>query len=896
MKETRNNFKKISKAAIATILILSMASSMIIPITKGDVYYPPGTEIPTYANINVAPNPIGIGQTVNVNFFLTNSIQSGEPPVNMTVKITDPDGNVETIGPFAGDPTGGSHFDFVPDKIGNWTFQGFYGGQVTGFNFFGMGYEGLVQLPSQSGVYTLHVQQEPITQTAYPITPLPTNYWETPVSAQNVQLWYKIMGSWLGTGGSAFAPTGGYNASSAYNPYTPDVLSGHVLWTKPWGPGGIVGGFAGGTEDTGNYWTTRQYEPQYAPVIMDGKMYSTYYPETNAYSAGIIATDLFTGQTLFTIDTDSVLECGMETEWQTPNMYGVVGPYLWTVGNLPEVPADPYTTSWNMFSATTGDYILSVVNGTAAVPNGDDGVLKTDEHGNLIYYYQNFTVGTMNIYDPGEYPFAEPTLKETVDITEGHPVLCCFNMSQALWSSGNSFQWAPTQNSVIDFGLGVMWAKPLPTEINGVPIDPPLHEHFWFSLGSNAIMLYSGTIHDGNVQQPGYLVIGTLDQDTGDVLMCKNFTYPEYQSLLPFSNMYPNIANGYLVIINAVNFKCDAIDLKTGNKVWSTTLTNPNVYDQPGGFTWQGCVNDRLIISGFGGDIWALNVTTGAQLWYTNTTTLMGPSGIETPYGTWPIWTLVQCQIFSNDVAYINTGHEYNPPMFHGAQLLAINLTNGNLVWSELGFYTHGFSIAYGTLLALNSYDNQIYAFGKGPSSITVTAPNIGVTTATPITISGTITDVSAGTKKNLVTSNFPNGVPCVSDDSQSRWMEYVYQQQPLPINTTGVPITISVVDSNGNYREIGHTISVDATWAYTWTPDISGDYQIIASFAGTNSYYPSSATGHFYASDTATPAPTVAQQTGLATTSDLATYLAIVAIAIIIAIAVVGVLLLRKK
>ena len=165
----------------------------------------------------------------------------------------------------------------------------------------------LLQLPSQSNVFTLVVQQEPITQTSYPITPLPTKYWETPVSAQNVQNWYKIMGPWLGLGGLVFASTGKYNASSLCNPYTESVYAGHVLWTKPWCAGGVVGGDAGGNEITGSYWSTRQYWPQYAPVIMDGKMYSTWYPETTGYSNGILCTDLYTGETLFRINTTSVL-------------------------------------------------------------------------------------------------------------------------------------------------------------------------------------------------------------------------------------------------------------------------------------------------------------------------------------------------------------------------------------------------------------------------------------------------------------------------------------------------------------------------------------------------------------------------------------------------------------
>jgi len=77
-----------------------------------------------------------------------------------------------------------------------------------------------------------------------------------------------------------------------------------------------------------------------------------------------------------------------------------------------------------------------------------------------------------------------------------------------------------------------------------------------------------------------------------------------------------------------------------------------------------------------------------------------------------------------------------------------------------------------------------------------------------------------------------PNELPAVSDDSMSHFMEAVYMQQPLPTNSTGVPVTISVIDSNGNYRQIGSTTS-DGSGMFTFTliPDIPGNYTVIANF-----------------------------------------------------------------
>ena len=149
---------------------------------------------------------------------------------------------------------------------------------------------------------------------------------------------------------------------------------------------------------------------------------------------------------------------------------------------------------------------------------------------------------------------------------------------------------------------------------------------------------------------------------------------------------------------------------------------------------------------------------------------------------------------------FVPEGHQYSPPLFNGASQLAINCTNGKLVWSILAFdVTSAPAISDGVMTTLNAYDNQIYAYGQGPSKTTVSAPQVGVTTTTPITMTGSVTDISAGASQQAVAANFPNGLPCVSDASMTQFMESVYMQQPEPHNVTGVPVTFSVIDANGN-------------------------------------------------------------------------------------------------
>jgi hypothetical protein len=127
--------------------------------------------------------------------------------------------------------------------------------------------------------------------------------------------------------------------------------------------------------------------------------------------------------------------------------------------------------------------------------------------------------------------------------------------------------------------------------------------------------------------------------------------------------------------------------------------------------------------------------------------------------------------------------------------------------------------------------------------------------------------------------------------------MGYVYQQKPLPTNFTGVPVTISVVDSNNNFRTIG-TATTDATGMYTltWTPDISGNFTVYANFAGTNGYWPSYAETSFVANSAhATTAPTATAAASVADTYFVPA-IAGLFVLIIIVLALVALQMFRKR
>ncbi len=165
------------------------------------------------------------------------------------------------------------------------------------------------------------------------------------------------------------------------------------------------------------------------------------------------------------------------------------------------------------------------------------------------------------------------------------------------------------------------------------------------------------------------------------------------------------------------------------------------------------------------------------------------------------------------------------------------------------------------------------------------------------VLIEGSVTDIAAGTTSNRVAPRFPNGVPAVSDDSMTAWMEYVYMQMPKPTDATGVGVVVNVIDPNGNFYEVGRTTSdSDGFYKVTFQPEVPGEYTVIASFAGSNSYWPSNAKTAINVEDAQTPAPTAIPQTNLVTLSDLTLYIATAVIAIILAVAITTILLLRKR
>jgi hypothetical protein len=273
--------KKLQKNKTISITLMTMTSIAILLLAtlNANAQPDPGKiSIPTWAFITVAPNPIGAGQTVTLNFFLnqpppTANYYYGDRWHGMTILVTKPDGTTQTLGPYDSDAVGGSFTTYTPDQIGTYTFvHNFPGQKIAGENpnpimgptapeSIGNYYE-----PSTSETATLVVQETPIEHS--PVTPLPTEYWTRPIFAMNTE-WYNIGGNWLGhgLGAGGFAVTGTYNFNSNFNPYTTGPDTAHILWTAPYAPGGLIGGEFGGNQMDSNFKSTSQYEPNWSQLV-----------------------------------------------------------------------------------------------------------------------------------------------------------------------------------------------------------------------------------------------------------------------------------------------------------------------------------------------------------------------------------------------------------------------------------------------------------------------------------------------------------------------------------------------------------------------------------------------------------------------------------------------------
>ena len=818
----------------------------------------------TFPLVGALPNPVGVGQETLITVGITHATAWPQPGwYRMTVTVTKPDGTTETLGPVTTDTTGMTGIDYTPTQVGTYYLVSNFPEQVVEVTAAGT-LAGTTMKASSSDRYPLVVTQEP--RQYYPGVPLPTEYWTRPINAQ-FREWDSIAGNWLNVRGYD-------NRLPPENSDAPETA--HLLWTRSLAEGGLVGGVDMDVTNMAmiSYEHGDAYEGKWAnPVIMNGILFytqhSTQYGMSAFGSSGTeteqrtVAVDLHTGKVLWdkVLGNNERQAFGQIMYWKTMNMYGAFS-YLWTTVGSTWNAYDPFTGRW--------EYTIS------GVPSGSRTV---GPNGEILVYTVNTNNGWMTMWNSTHNVY-NTYMKYYQSIPNFAPL-----------SEYYSGRWRP-HGITFNGTDGIQWNVTIPTGLKGAVQ----------LVAGNDIILGGNTNWSGGAaeQNPEFWAISIKDQDKGRLLFNKAWTIPQADVHVDVPGSEPYSLEDDIFVVTVKETRVHyGFRLSTGAQVWGpTSPPDPwlnvftNLYMNP----WGAAVikYGKLYTAGMGGVVNAFDVNDGQHLWTYN---LSDPYTEQLFSSEWPtpITFIVDGKIY-----LFTQEHSANTPIARGAPAACIDAETGEEIWRidglRLGTRWGGQPIIGDSIIAgFSSYDNKVVAIGKGPTQTILSAPDVSIPLDSMVVLKGSVTDISPGTKDDGIMMRFPNGVPAVSDNDMSEWMKYVHMQFPMPM-AMGVSITLSVVDSNGNYRDIGTTTSdTDGFFSFTWKPDIEGKYTVYASFEGSKSYYPSHAVTAFEVEAAApTPAPTAAAPESMADMYILPGIIAII-VAIVVCF-VVTILILRKR
>ncbi len=865
------------KTGITIVLALLVILSTDIAISASPTNAQTTSTMATYCFVGAVPNPVGIGEKVLVHYGITQGLATiSGAYTGLTVVVTDPSGQNTTLGPFKTDSTGGSFTYYTPTTTGTFYLQSFFPQQPLPET---VAYNGLTQgtvmLASSSQVLALNVTEEPTS--SYSGNPLPTEYWANPIDSQ-LQEWYSISGNWLETPLHFDAP---------YNAYAPQ--SAHVLWSKQLVTGGLAGGLIAGipvSMETGDayegYFTGSGQLTGTTAIIMNGKLYYndySYRASSTSIPQNVVCVDLKTGEELWNKNLNNTrAEFGQTAYISTANYQGTFD-YLWTLSNG--------GTIWNAYEPLTGKWLYSMTN----MPSSNAATRLRGPDGEIIIYYFDFAHGWMMKWNSTYLVTGNVNGARYGSSLAGKVYNCSMVGYQSLPNQG-----------------GWMWNKTIPA-MTGVTKQDPVFIDDSFYVTSNNILPCS-IVNSAMVGAPVTIsatnpttatVIGISLKPGSEGTLLFNVTWNDPAEWLTQNATVAwrdaSIKDNIAVLMTKELRQFYGVSLSTGRIVWGPIASTDSYLDylQASQLTANAISDGRLYSAGVGGIVYCYNVTNGNLIWKYAVT---DPNHSTEISNNW--W--IGIQFITNGMIYLGHGeHSPNQPLPPAAPYLCLNATTGDLIWRIDGGFQEtvwgGNSvIGDSTIATFDEYTNNIYAIGKGPSSTTISTPGTDITLGSSITVKGTVNDISPGTSTDFMKLRFPNGVPAVSDSSMSDWMLYVYKQHAQPTNATGVQVVLSVLDSNGNFRDIG-TTKTDANgfYSYQWKPDISGTYTIYARFAGTESYYGSYAESAFNVNEA--PA-TTAQPTPSAQSITDQYFLPAVA-GIIVAILLVGAMLalmVRKR
>ena len=858
-------FKLKDSMAALILIVLLMASVMLIlmPVkaqedqphgaAPGNASYPiappagvtPNVTLKTIPYLSFRPNPVGIGQPFLVNMWL-------QPPLHVSrqftnsyvVTIIKPDGSNVTVGPmdsFQGDGT--AWFEYIADQLGTWklkfTFlgqffpEGNYTSPASGFGGQAITYLGSAYYQPSTSPELTLTVQQGQVM-SWPPSSLPTDYWTRPISMENRE-WSVIGGNnpYTGIGGVEGWPNNTNIYRSNYK-FTPFV-QGPSSAHIVWRRLGALSGIFGGA-----------------------------YGSSSAFLDYTGVAFTFGGAGPGATGNPSIVFEGRcyQTITKVANTL-VNGTYL----NVP-------TNVWQCFDIRTGEIFweqTGITNPPTAIsyqannPAVPGAVFRTGAVISLVAVNN----GRLIKYDPatgaatGNFSIAPLT---TGTIYNDPYVLSIQNVGNNTNPNYRLINWTMEGTSATLAGRvqsNISW---------------PFSSLGTADFEQNIAVTTQTISSNGTGIGVGTRLIG-VNIVTGNVAW-NTTTELTSGTQAPFSGSTA-IADHGKFAIRLNDGLWHAWDINTGNVAWTSKLSS-YPWGTFGAYAVQSAYG-LLFYNQYDG-VHAYDWNDGHVVWSFQAPT---PYEYETPYEGNYSW--FSDGIVADGKLYAYTvEHSPTAPISRGFRIFCINATTGQGIWNVTGAMAPGV-VADGYLTASNYYDGYLYIFGKGKSTTTVTVSQSSVTNGATLLIEGTVMDMSPGN---------PNA-PCVSKDSMTQWMEYLYMQHQIPSNVTGVPVTLTAISADGKIIDIGTTTTNGfyGTFSMPWTPTSNGQYIIVASFAGDESYGSSAAsTGIIINQASASPTPTSTSNIQAIPAYTMLDLGIIAAVIIAIIIGLVNLMLLRRR
>jgi hypothetical protein len=566
------------------------------------------------------------------------------------------------------------------------------------------------------------------------------------------------------------------------------------MWKKPISFGGIAGGFYT-TDNSMPIYSGTAYEGKFgSPLIMFGRLYYNL-PRSNSGSGnGYVCVNLQTGEQIYWQNMTAPT-FGQLFDYESINQHGIIpNGYLWRTTNDPRNGG----TVWMAYDGLDGNWLFNETN----VPSGTQ---VYGPNGEILIYQMNYAGRWLACWNNT----AAHDLTNSADPND--------------WTSSNYYQWRPIGKNA-NASKAYSWNVTIPDLPGSAApsIFRVLHDDIMVGT-SSALGGLAGT----STPDPYTIwAISLKPQSRGQLIWIKNFPAPPNNLTRSVAQVDP--VSRVIVINEKESLRYYGISLDNGNDLWGPTPreTDFNYYTDVG-LPRNNIAYGRLYSVGYGGFIYCYDLKNGSLLWRYE-----AQGGLASPYGRYPLGIGA---IADGKIYLYTTEHSANSPLLKGVKVRCVDAYSGQEVWSIFSYGSQNtIAVADGYIVFLDLYDMQIYCIGKGQSATTVTAPQVAVPKGTSVLITGTVTDQTPSNK----------GTPAISDADMAAWMQYVHMQKPFPETATGVKVTLTAIDSNGNSHTVGTATSdLGGSYGLAWTPPIEGTYRITATFEGSASYGKSYAT-----------------------------------------------------